>query len=133
MTFPSNTSGPRFLTFFSLPGVLFFLMLLSAPVKAAGADEGKLWEALTYLKSVPEIGWMEIEGRNVILGWEGYPAQFARMNKIATKKASKRVGGEVRLYSVKSMMKGWRPAEDAPPYLCHSEAKAGRLIFSNCR
>lgn len=133
MIFSATKTAKRLLSIFSLTGVLFCLLLLPGTAQPAGADEKKLWEALTYLKSVPEIGWMEIEGRNVVLGWEGYPAQFARMNKIAAKKASKRVRGEVRIYSVKAVMKGWRPAENAPPHLCHTEAKAGRLTFSNCR
>ncbi len=130
----SQKSPPRgFLSIFSLWAVLFFLAA-PVPVHADATNaEGKLWAAVTYLKSVPEIGWIEIAGQDIILGWEGYPPRFSLINKVAARKASKSVRGEVRVYSVKAIMKGWRPAEDAPPHLCHSSAEGGRLKFSNCR
>ncbi len=118
----------------ALPLFLFFLMGSVVPT-ACAADKlsRQLWDAVTYLKSVPEIAWIEIEKRNIIIGWSGYPSKFSAINKTAAKKVSRKVRTEVRIYSVKQEQKGWRPGKDAPAHLCHSLGQKGRVKFSNCR
>ncbi len=115
--------------------LFFFSLSLTAGNFASGADKQSrtLWNALTYLKSVPEISWLEIEGSNIIIGWNGYSSNFSAINRTAAKKASRKVPGEIRIYSVNANQKGWRPKKDAPAHLCHSLGKGGRLQFTNCR
>ncbi len=113
--------------------VFFLMVAMLSPVEAADGKHNKLWEAITYLKSVPEIAWIEIERDLIILGWDGYPARFSRINRTAAKRASKRVRGKIHVYSVKGDHRGWRPDKNEEGHLCRSTAKGGRLTFSNCR
>lgn len=118
---------------FTLLISLFFLTTV-ATTQAFGADKQsrKLWDALTYLKSVPEIAWIEVDDSHIILGWKGYSPNFSTINRTVAKKASRKVRGDVKVYSVKENLKGWRPKKDAPAHLCYSLGKGGRLQFTNC-
>lgn len=121
----------------AIPSLLLLLFFLVAawqtPAFADNKQSRKIWNALIYLKSVPEISWIEVEGNTIILGWKGYPTNFSRINRTAAKKVSRKVRGEIKVYSVKEHLKGWRPKKDALAHLCHSLGKGGRLMFTNCR
>ncbi|QPJ60605.1 MAG: hypothetical protein G3M70_01365 [Candidatus Nitronauta litoralis] len=134
MPFYNNQTRNNFPTIPALFLLLFFLVAFG-PSPAFGGDKQsrKLWKSLTYLKSVPEISWIEVDGKNIILGWNGYPPNFSRINRTAAKKVSRKVRGEIKVYSVKEHLKGWRPKKDALAHLCHSLGEGGRLKFTNCR
>ena len=109
-------------------------LLIAAPSQAL--DKKPRWrvvdEALTYLNAVPGIAWVKVEDQGILIGWQGLPKNFARLNKTAARRAAQALHNEVTVYSV--------PAEhttltlgDDESYLCKTTANPTEIVDSNCR
>ena len=114
------------------------ILILWVPLNAEARGERAPWqildEALTYLHSIPEVAWVKFHGHMVFISWKSQPRNFARINKIAAKKAAHALHHEVTVYSLPPGVT--LPAElwnYEPPFLCKTIANPQEIIESNCR
>ncbi len=115
---------------------LFFVM--SFPRESLALEKREPWrildEALTYLHAVPEVAWVKFHEHKVFISWKGQPRNFARINKIAAKRAARALHNEVTVYSLPpgetlpSDLWGYEPT-----FLCRTTANPQEIVESNCR
>lgn len=83
---------------------LLFLGSVSCSAYAISAEQRhKLAAQLSYLNSVPEIAWWQVEGQlenTIVIGWKSIPHDFARINSRAAIRAQKLVGRPVKVWAV---------------------------------
>ena len=107
--------------------VLAFLCL---PV-LAGATQKSLQPTVQFLDNIQKVEWYKVEGRNIIIGWKGFPDDFYHLNYKAALNASKSTLYEVYVWSVRYPQKDWSPGEGGQ--ICITTAQMGRFGKSNCK
>ncbi len=116
--------------------IVLVALIFGTPIHAEARDERAPWqildEALTYLHGVPEVAWVKFEGQNVLIGWQGIPRNFARINQIAAKRAAHALHNEVTVYSLRAEQTSIKESEEES-YLCKTIANPQEIIESNCR
>ena len=86
--------------------IVSILIVLWTPLNAEAREERAPWrildEALTYLRSVPEVAWVKFHEHTVFIGWKRRPENFKRINITAAQKAAHALHNEVIVYSLPS-------------------------------
>jgi len=119
-------------------GFILAVLIICAPFQAEALDKRPSWqildEALTYLRSMPEVAWVKYYEHKVFISWRSRPRNFRRINHTAAKKAAHALHNEVTLYSL--------PPEEIlpselwdyePVFLCKTVANPDEIVESNCR
>ncbi len=108
--------------------------LISAESQAL--DQRPPWkilaEALTYLHGVPEVAWVRFEDHKVLIGWQGMPRNFARINRTAARNAAHALHREVTVYSLPAEQTSLKEGQEES-YLCKTVANPHEIVESNCR
>ena len=118
--------------------IVMAVSIFGAPIDAEALDKRPPWkkldEALTYLRAIPEVAWVQFHEHTVFISWKSRPKNFARINSTAAKKAAHALHNEVTVYSLP-------PGETLPEelwgyeprFLCKTIANPQEIIESNCR
>ena len=114
--------------------VLMLAISLAQQAEAGGGRAAwkKLDRALAYLKALPEVAWVKYEGRDVLIGWKGFPGNFGPINKTAAQKAARALRHEVTVYSLRAEQTTFKPGGEQP-HLCQTIANPTEIVHSNCR
>ncbi|MCH8158088.1 MAG: hypothetical protein IID18_10135, partial [Nitrospinae bacterium] len=83
------------------------------------------------LRDVPEIRWVKVDKKNIVIGWKGIPSNFPMINRTAAVNANKAVGYLIHVWSVRHTQKKWTIG--TKPYLCKTVAERRRIQQSACR
>jgi hypothetical protein len=119
--------------------LIFIVMLIIwAPLNVEARGERAPWqildETLTYLHSMPEVGWVKFHEHTVFISWKSRPRNFKQINRIAAKKAAHALHNEVIVYSLPA---GENLPEELwgyePSFLCKTTANPQEIVESNCR
>ena len=60
--------------------MLLILPLLWPIQSSANALEKELKESVKYLEEIPEVKWIKVKNKSVIVGWKGLPSSFNLVN-----------------------------------------------------
>lgn len=112
--------------------VLFVLMLTLwlFPVLAL-ANQKALAKRVQFLDNIQKVEWYKIDGRNIIIGWKGFPDNFYGLNYRAALNASKSTLYKVYVWSVRYPQKDWSSGDGGQ--VCITTAKMGRFEKSSCK
>ncbi|CCQ89315.1 exported hypothetical protein [Nitrospina gracilis 3/211] len=109
---------------------------LLLPVSTYARELRQPWQILidsvTYLRGLPEVAWVRVEGHHVLIGWTEPPRRFRAINLTAAKYASRALPKEeVHIVSLRANQDEWHPGSDEPS-LCTTAAIKGEIIKTNC-
>jgi hypothetical protein len=116
--------------------IVLVALIFGAPINAEALDKRPPWkvldEALTYLHGVPEVAWVKFEDHKVLIGWQGLPKNFEKINQTAAKNAAHALHNEVTVYSLRAEQTSIKESEEES-YLCKTTANPQEITESNCR
>jgi len=112
--------------------ILTLWVLISAEARGERAPWQVLDEALTYLHGIPEVAWVKFEDHKVLIGWQGLPKNFEKINQTAAKNAAHALHNEVTVYSLRAEQTSIKEGEEES-YLCKTTANPNEIIESSCR
>ena len=112
--------------------ILTLWVSINAEARGERAPWQVLDEALTYLHGIPEVAWVKFEDHKVLIGWQGLPKNFEKINQTAAKNAAHALHNEVTVYSLRAEQTSIKEGEEES-YLCKTTANPREIIESNCR
>lgn len=112
--------------------VLWFIgWLISIP--SSSRNEQKLKSELSYLNSVSDISWFEIDGRAVYIGFREVPKDLRGIVNSAAQNGSRAIdGGAFSAWAVLHAERGWRQGQRKPGFICSAHARRGIVKDSDC-
>jgi len=80
---------------------------------------------LKYLNDIEEIGWYEVDGNTVYVGFNIRPTDISLILKGAALRANNAINFGVHVWAVKANQKGWRPGDSS--YYEEVTARHGKI------
>ena len=111
--------------------LVVFGVLIGSGTGFAGKIEQKVLSKRAFFKDHPAIKWVKVEKENVVIGWQGIPKDFTRINRKAAIEANLAYGRKIHVWSVRHRQKNW--VIGSRPYLCKTTAKNGKVFKTTCK
>lgn len=110
--------------------VIAFFAIVAIDLSTPGSSKSSSYEPiirneLEYLHDIPEIGWFEVDGNNVYIGFKTVPSDLSLIIRGAALRANKAIDFGVHVWAVKASQKGWRPGQG--PYYEEVTARHGKI------
>lgn len=112
---------------------LLLLALYSTGGNSEAGREAKIREALSYVESVREVAWLEVNNNNVYLGFEPAPSDLSIVVGGAALKANDAIGFGAHVWAVDASVadRSWRPGDRG--FICNATARFGQVQKNSCR
>lgn len=110
--------------------ILSFLITFPSLSMAEDSKEAAIISSLEFLRKVPEVKWVKVDGNAVIIGWKGIPRLFMGLNRRAAVGASNAIGYRVRVWAVRHRQRNWEVGDNS--FICKTLADHGKIKKSTC-
>jgi len=110
--------------------VLVVSFLFCQLTVAHARDQRALEDRLSYLKDLPEVGWVRFDGNTVYVGFKKRPADLASIVGAAAFHGNKAYGFGVHVWAVPANNPNWKVGDT---YYCEATGRYGKVEDNSCR